>query len=425
MIGRTPIYRVYRGDKDVTDRFQDRVLKITIVSKERNGEADKFEIEIDDRDFKLDIPFQGDNITILLGYAETGLWNMGKFEMSRVEHSGPPAKLLLEGESIGFSGIARAPKINDFQNKTIGEVVRRALKDVNVDVFVHESFENETLGHLSQVTSALHFLSDLARRNNAVIKYTDGWALFIPRDNNFSIVDGKLGIAPMLYVPKSEISTWQVVIDDRPQFSEVQVAYWDEEAKMREFVSANVFADRARYSVDLNETFVIDVLYASKEEAQRAAQSRADALARMSRRLSLGLAKGEPGLRGGTVFIVDGLRDVVNGDWITDEVTHTYTKDEGLTTSIEAHISTVASFRDRVRGDLYKWITTPPSEETMRSLGLWEEAPRDAIPRPPDDGRFDLFGDRDTPPASPSSSPLDETIIPNPDDPNTPSTPLS
>ncbi|MDB0530010.1 phage late control D family protein, partial [Ralstonia solanacearum] len=50
-----PVYRLKVGDKDITDRFQDRLIGLTLTDNP-GFEADQLDIELDDSDGLLELP---------------------------------------------------------------------------------------------------------------------------------------------------------------------------------------------------------------------------------------------------------------------------------------------------------------------------------------------------------------------------------
>lgn len=349
--GRVPIFRIMRGDTDITDLFQDRATRIEIKSKERSGEGDEFEVDIDDRDFLLDVPFPEDPISFMLGYKELGMSDMGKFEMGIVRHHGPPATLTVTGSSQGYADAHRAPAIANFSEQNLGAIITKAFEHSKLIVKVGQKFTGIKIPHLNQFSSAMHMVNDLARRYNAIARFTNGFLLFMERDVGETISGNSL---PMFAVRREDIASWDVTINERPAYEEVQVAWWSDEFHVRIFEKAKVFPTIPM--VGNSGTFVSNEIAQTREEAIARAQSRANALARMTRRITLTLAKGNPWVKAGIPMIVTGMRDTVDGNYMIDLVTHTYTKNQGIETVIEAHAGDDTYFADTAKRP---WLETP------------------------------------------------------------------
>ena len=71
-----PAYRIKVGDKDITGRFQNRLIELTLADNS-GFEADQLDIdidiELDDSDGKLDLPEKGVRLSLSLGWEDAGL----------------------------------------------------------------------------------------------------------------------------------------------------------------------------------------------------------------------------------------------------------------------------------------------------------------------------------------------------------------
>ena len=87
---------------------------------------------------------------------------------------------------------------------------------------------------------------------------------------------------------------------------------------------------------DSTAMFTPNRKFNNKDEAQAAAESQAEALQRSLGEADLTLAKGDPWIRDNVRMLITGMRDGINGSYITSIVSHTYVKDQGIATHIKA-----------------------------------------------------------------------------------------
>src|SRR5690606_39085818 len=121
--GYTPIFSIRKDGEDITGRFDDRCTSIDVDLQNGGGASDVCRIVLDDRDWAIKSPDVGANIEIYLGYKEVGLAWMGLFEISEVVYEGPPRTLSIVGQSAGHKSVMKSPRIKEYENKTLGEIL--------------------------------------------------------------------------------------------------------------------------------------------------------------------------------------------------------------------------------------------------------------------------------------------------------------
>ena len=84
------------------------------------------------------------------------------------------------------------------------------------------------------------------------------------------------------------------------------------------------------------KTKVIKGTFASKEDAQRAADAKMDEIKRQMAKFSISLAYGIPEISTESPVKLDGFKNEVDKlRWIVEKATHTYNKSNGLITQLE------------------------------------------------------------------------------------------
>jgi phage protein D len=75
----------------------------------------------------------------------------------------------------------------------------------------------------------------------------------------------------------------------------------------------------------------------SEAEAQQAADAKMAALNRGLRQGTVTLAKGDPSIRAAQPLVIMGMRPGIDGSYIVQTATHTFTRDEGISTTLEIY----------------------------------------------------------------------------------------
>ena len=73
-----PIFRILADQQDITDTIRDRLLSLRITD-EAGNQSDTVELQLDDRDAKIQWPSHGAELEISLGAGENQLTRMGLY----------------------------------------------------------------------------------------------------------------------------------------------------------------------------------------------------------------------------------------------------------------------------------------------------------------------------------------------------------
>lgn len=330
--GYTPIYRIMKGDVDVTDRFNDRTTDIKVVLQSGGGDGDQCVIKVDDRDWKIARPVVGDVIEVWLGYQEVGLAYMGQFSIDDVTFLGMPRSIQLTGNSTGMKTIMKAPRIREFANPTVGSILSQIAGEAGLGVAIAGALGSAQLPFKNQLVSNNHIVHELERIFGAVAKVVDGKLLFVPRDGT----ETASGIpVPTLVLQKEHFGSWMVRYNDRNDVDGVQASYHDPVDHVRKWVNAGPLGAIAEGFGEFKNGFPIGPTFASRAEAEAAAKSRMESFNRASVFATFDLAKGDPWIRDMQTLIVEGMRDGINGSYVIDKATHTYIKSTGIRSALE------------------------------------------------------------------------------------------
>lgn len=301
----TPSFSISVGGSDITGSLNDRLVSLT-VSDSEGLSSDSVEIELDDRDGKIQIPRKGAQMSVSMGYKETGLQLMGLFVVDEVEVSGYPMMMVIRGKSADMREDFKKPRTGYWDDKTLADVVKEVAQRNGLSAKVSAAIEAFTYKYLPQTEeSDLHFLTRLARKHDAVMKPNNGKLMFIKK--------GEGGLSGMSIV-KTQVIDYTCQLRDRPAVKKGIGTWWDQRAAERKRVEkqgpAEVGPDYEMLHSVLNE-----------DEAGIDAQSTADAQARDAGSLDITIL-GQPGYCAEMIVSVSGIRQGVDGPWRVKTAEH-------------------------------------------------------------------------------------------------------
>lgn len=178
---KTPAYQITINGNDATDRFQGRLISLTL-SDAAGFEADQLDITLDDHDDALELPPTGAVIGLHLGYKGEPLVDKGTYTVDEVEHSGPPDAITLRARSADISDTLKAQKKKAWHQVTLGDIVTTLAKAHRLTPAIAAELATVAITHLDQTDeSDAHFLTRLAQDYDAIATVKNGKLLFIRR----------------------------------------------------------------------------------------------------------------------------------------------------------------------------------------------------------------------------------------------------
>lgn len=191
----TPLYKVTCNGSTID--FGKRLIALTI-SDESGIKSDRCEIILDNQNGLINIPKIGANISISLGYKESGLSHMGSYSVNEITMSGPPATLNIKCHAADFGSTLKEKISGSFEGITIGNLVENIASKYGLTPRVSNDFAGIVLDHLDQTNeSDMHFLTRLASKYGAIAKPANGTLLFAAKGLAKSISGLSLGTATL------------------------------------------------------------------------------------------------------------------------------------------------------------------------------------------------------------------------------------
>lgn len=317
----TPIYQIMVGNGDITGLVADRLLSLK-VTDEAGIRSDSVEFQLDDRDNAIELPHTGAELSVSMGYRETGLARMGVYIVDEIVLSGPTRTLTIRGKAANMPKTIKAPKTRPWDDATLGTLVASIAAEHGLTPQVSEEMAGIALPHLDQTEeSDLHLLTRLAKQFDGVAKPAGGRLLMVKREQWRSAIRKKI---PAVNLSPAELSSWQVTLADRDHYGSVTADWHDKGAAKRITVKAG----------DGPPVYKMRKSYPDAAQAQETADATLALLNRGTGKLNITLP-GNPALMAEGTVNMSGFRTGVDGPWLINRVSHTLNS-RGYTTSLDA-----------------------------------------------------------------------------------------
>lgn len=324
-MGLKPACKIEIGGQDVTRRFSDRLLSITVT--DNSGEtSDELELDLDDRDYLLEEPRRGAEMAVYLGYLGTPLQLVGRFVVDEAWPEGGQADILkIKAKAADMRSGLKAGRTRAWRDTTVGAIVAQIAGEHGLEPGCAAELADRAVAHRDQTNeSDLHFLTRLGRDHGAVAAPKNGRLVFAPASSGLSASGEALSAVTL---DRTDLIDWKGVAADRESYGKVRARWRDLGAAATRFAEAGE-GEPVR---TLRNTF--------PDEA--AAQAAADAELARARRSSGGVELslvGRPAIAAQTPIVLTGLRPSLNQRWIATTVVHAIDfSSGGFTTRITAN----------------------------------------------------------------------------------------
>jgi phage protein D len=351
-------------DRDITQNFSHRLISLTMTDK-RGLEADQLNIQLDDSDGLLDLPARGARLSLWLGWEGTPLEEKGDFTIDEIEFRGAPDTLTIRGCSADFRGKLNVRREQSWHDTTIGAIVDTIAQRNQLTASVAAGLASIAISHIdqSQETDAA-FLARLAERNGAFVSIKAGKIIFmkagqavtasgtplslmvIERGDGdkhlFSVTDREnySGVtAKWLQTRDPKQQNPQLSISRQPKGQQTEALQHPDAAAPVAEAGGKEQKPQERLVGSAENVFELTTVYASEEQALRAAEAKWRALQRGTVKFSIQLALGRADLFPETPVLVNGFKRVIDEQaWIIGEVVHTL-NDSGFTTQLKLELN--------------------------------------------------------------------------------------
>lgn len=309
-MGLKPDFALTVGSADVTARFRDRLMSLTLIDNS-GEESDTVEIVLDDRGYAIESPRKGAAIAVSLGYAGADLIYMGAFVVDEVEPSGPPDIMTIRGKAADMRDSLKAPKTRAWRATTLRAIVGQIAREHGLEPAIGDALGGRAIAHRDQSNeSDLHFLTRLGRDFGAVAAPKDGKLVFAPNATGQS-ASGRALPSVTLDRAAGDLIEWRGPAPDREASGKVRARWRDRAGARTRFAEAG----------DGEPVRTLRHMHASQALAQAAANAELERSKRAQNGIELTCA-GRPQIVAQTPITTQGLRPDMNGDWIAQTVEH-------------------------------------------------------------------------------------------------------
>lgn len=354
-----PDFMLKLNDRDITQNFSHRLISLTMTDK-RGLEADQLDIQLDDSDGLLDLPARGATLSLWLGWEGTPLEQKGNFTIDTIEFRGAPDTLTIRGCSADFRGKLNVRREQSWHDTTIGAIVNTIAQRNQLTASVAAELSSIAISHIdqSQETDAA-FLTRLAERNGAFVSIKAGKVIFMKAGQ--AVTAGGTSI-PLMVIERGDGDKHLFSVADRENYSGVTAKWLQtrDPKKQNAQLSINRLPEgqateglqhpdaaapiagaggkeqkpQEMLVGSAENVFELTTVYASEEQALRAAEAKWRALQRGTVNFSIQLALGRADLFPETPVLVNGFKRVIDEQgWIISEVVHTLSG-SGYTTKL-------------------------------------------------------------------------------------------
>ncbi|MEX2964248.1 phage late control D family protein [Microbulbifer sp. TYP-18] len=323
---RIPAWRVTLDGRDLTDTLAPRLIELSL-SEHRGGEADELTLRLQDHDGRLALPERGAELTVALGWQDSGLQNKGRFRVDEIEHSGAPDRLTLRARSADLTAALRNRRERSWDQTTLGQILKTLAGEHQLTPRIAADLAQIAIPHLDQTESDANLLTRLGRRHDAVATIKAGRLLFFPVGQGTNASGQPL---PTATIRRSDGDRHRYHIADRDSYTGVRADWHDSENAERKTVLVGDGDDAKQ----LKESF------ASEQEAKQAARAEWQRIQRSLATMSYQLALGRADLYPEQPVRLEGFKaEIDQTDWLIASCRH-IVGGQGFTTAIELETRT-------------------------------------------------------------------------------------
>lgn len=175
----TPVAKLSINGKPFNTDALSRIISISLTDKS-GFEADELTVSLSDHDGKLALPPKSAEITIALGYIETGIVDKGSYKITEVSWSGAPDTLHITAQSADTSDRFSEAKEKSWHKTSLKEIIESIAAANGYTPIIGKAYQDEKIEHIDQSNeSDAAFLSRLAERYDAIATVKHGRLLFV------------------------------------------------------------------------------------------------------------------------------------------------------------------------------------------------------------------------------------------------------
>jgi hypothetical protein len=325
----TPDFLISADGVRLTERLQNYCTEITVID-EAGTESDHITLTLTDSQGQLPLPRQGAELTIALGYQETGLMPMGIYAVDGITLESPPRTITVTAHAANLNTAFKSQKTRSWEAQPLEKVITTIANENGYHAKIATQLKSIDLPHLDQTAeSDLHFLTRLASQYGAIAKPSNGYLIFALKSTAQSISGLNL---PTVLIKPEDTQNWRLTLTQRDAQGSITAGYHDIEHG--QWIESQAGNDTPNH--DLRQTF------ADANTAHHVAQSVLKNRTQSTATLNLTLIGNEK-LRAETPIELKGflLPPNLPTRWVASRVEHRLSPSEGFITRLTAQANSV------------------------------------------------------------------------------------
>ena len=360
----TPVAKLSINGKPFNTDALSRIISISLTDKS-GFEADELTVSLSDHDGKLALPPKSAEITIALGYIETGIVDKGSYKITEVSWSGAPDTLHITAQSADTSDRFSEAKEKSWHKTSLKEIIESIAAANDYTPIIGKAYQDEKIDHIDQSNeSDAAFLSRLAERYDAIATVKHGRLLFV--SSGEATTDGGQPL-PTIRITRNSGDQYAFRYSNTESYNAVRAYYIDKQTgKKHEVVITEDNYDPVKKTVtttkkyktkrkdgkthktttkEVTEIKQVDTTgkkiktlrhtYQSPKTAATGARAAYKKLKRGAMEFDISLAIGRPDVAPESPVTLQGCKPEIDAEkWVGKETVHTLDSN-GLTTAVK------------------------------------------------------------------------------------------
>lgn len=360
----TPVAKLTINGKPFNTDALSRIISISLTDKS-GFEADELTVSLSDHDGKLALPPKSAEITIALGYIETGVVDKGSYKITEVSWSGAPDTLHITAQSADTSDRFSEAKEKSWHKTSLKEIIESIAAANGYAPIIGKAYQDEKIDHIDQSNeSDAAFLSRLAERYDAIATVKHGRLLFVSSGEATTASGQPL---PTIRITRNSGDQYTFRYSNTESYNAVRAYYIDKPTgKKHEVVITEDNYDPVKKTVTTTKQYktkrkdgkthktttkeVTEIkqtdttgkkiktlrhTYQSPKTAATGARAAYKKLKRGAMEFDISLAVGRPDVAPESPVTLQGFKPEIDAEkWVGKETTHTLDSN-GLTTAVK------------------------------------------------------------------------------------------